>query len=59
MRKLRLDVESVTVETFEPAGHADPARGSVRANSPHTVPDCSAITCFVSCAVQSCTHLCC
>jgi hypothetical protein len=59
MKKLRLDVEKVRVEPFELAAAGDGERGTVRAHSPHTVPDCSALTCFVSCAVESCTHLCC
>lgn len=59
MQKLELDVETLAVESFDVAGGAAQAEGTVRAHSPHTVPDCSALTCFVSCAVESCTHLCC
>ena len=58
MEKLKLDVEEVRVESFELAV-GERGRGTIHANSPHTVPDCSALTCFVSCAVESCTHLCC
>ncbi len=33
MRKLKLDVESLTVESFEPAAAPDSARGTVQAHS--------------------------
>ena len=59
MEKLKLAVEDVRVESFDLAGALERGRGTVAAHSPHTVPDCSALTCFVSCAVESCTHLCC
>jgi hypothetical protein len=59
MEKLKLDVETLAVESFDVADDTVQAKGTVRAHSQHTVLDCSALTCFVSCAVESCTHLCC
>jgi hypothetical protein len=59
MEKLKLDLERVSVESFELPGGPERARGTVQANSANTRLNCSALTCFVSCAVQSCTHLCC